>query len=39
MKGHLKLIDVKPEEIPEVTVQVVAETLRKSTSLRVSEDG
>ncbi|KAJ6862438.1 la protein 1-like [Populus alba x Populus x berolinensis] len=39
MKGHLKLMDVKPEEIPEVTVQAVAETLRKSTSLKVSEDG
>ena len=32
-------MDVKPEEIPEVTVQAVAETLRKSSSLKVSEDG
>lgn len=39
MKGYLKLMDVKPEEIPEPTVQAVAETLRKSTSLKVSEDG
>ncbi|KAJ6406359.1 hypothetical protein OIU84_009975 [Salix udensis] len=39
MKGYLKLMDVKPEEIPEATVQAVAETLRKSTSLKVSEDG
>ncbi|KDP34210.1 hypothetical protein JCGZ_07781 [Jatropha curcas] len=39
MKGYLKLNDVKPEEIPEDTLKAVAETLRKSTSLKVSEDG
>ncbi|KAF2304484.1 hypothetical protein GH714_031967 [Hevea brasiliensis] len=39
MKGYLKLKDLKPEEVPEDTVKAVAETLRKSTSLKVSEDG
>ncbi|EEF45909.1 la protein 1 [Ricinus communis] len=39
MKGYLKLQDVKPEDVPEHTVQAVADTLRKSTSLKISEDG
>ncbi|XP_058001774.1 la protein 1 isoform X2 [Hevea brasiliensis] len=39
MKGYLKLKDVKPEEVPEDTVKAVAETLRKSNSVKVSEDG
>lgn len=39
MKGYLKLKDVKPEEVPEDTVKAVAETLKKSSSVKVSEDG
>ncbi|XP_022962519.1 la protein 1 [Cucurbita moschata] len=40
MKGHLKLKqDVKPEEIPEDTLKAVAETLRSSSTIKVSEDG
>ncbi|XP_044471849.1 la protein 1-like [Mangifera indica] len=39
MKDHLKLGNVKAEEIPEDTLKAVAETLRKSTSLKLSEDG
>uniref|UniRef100_A0A2C9VK29 HTH La-type RNA-binding domain-containing protein n=1 Tax=Manihot esculenta TaxID=3983 RepID=A0A2C9VK29_MANES len=31
--------DIKPEEVPEDTVKAVAETLRKSNNLKVSEDG
>lgn len=39
MREHLKLGNVKPEEVPEDTVKSVAETLRTSSSLRISEDG
>lgn len=39
MRKHLNLGDVKPDEVPEDTVKAVAETLRKSTSLKISEDG
>ncbi|KAK4277018.1 hypothetical protein QN277_015088 [Acacia crassicarpa] len=39
MRKHLNLDDVKPDEVPEVTVKAVAETLRKSESLKISEDG
>lgn len=39
MRGHLGLGDLKPEEITEDTVQAVAETLKTSTFLKVSEDG
>ncbi|KAK1312835.1 hypothetical protein QJS10_CPA07g00758 [Acorus calamus] len=39
MRGHLDLGDLKPEELPEETVLSVAETLRRSSFLRVSEDG
>lgn len=39
MRNHLGLGNVKPEEVPEETVQAVAETLRKSVALKVSEDG
>uniref|UniRef100_A0A2P2KLJ5 La protein 1 n=2 Tax=Rhizophora mucronata TaxID=61149 RepID=A0A2P2KLJ5_RHIMU len=39
MRGYLKLGDARPEDVPEDTVKAVAETLRKSTSLNVSEDG
>lgn len=39
MRNHLGLGDVKPDEVSEDTVLVVAETLRKSSSLKVSEDG
>ncbi|AQK72513.1 la protein 1 [Zea mays] len=40
MKSHLGLdADVKPETVPEETVLAVAEVLRPSPALRVSEDG
>ncbi|KAJ0964777.1 hypothetical protein J5N97_025915 [Dioscorea zingiberensis] len=39
MRSHLGLGNVKPEEVPEETVQAVADTLRKSSALKVSEDG
>ncbi|KAL1167926.1 hypothetical protein V6Z11_A05G051400 [Gossypium hirsutum] len=39
MRSHLNLRDVKAEEVPEATLNVVAETLRTSSFLRVSEDG
>lgn len=39
MRGHLGLGDLKPEDVSEDTVTSVAETLRTSTFLRVSEDG
>ncbi|KAF5743262.1 la protein 1 [Tripterygium wilfordii] len=39
MKNHLRLANVKPDEVPGGVVQAVAETLRKSTILKVSEDG
>ncbi|TYI79880.1 hypothetical protein E1A91_D05G052300v1 [Gossypium mustelinum] len=39
MRSHLNLRDVKAEEVPEATLDAVAETLRTSSSLRVSEDG
>ncbi|KAI9106598.1 hypothetical protein K1719_022126 [Acacia pycnantha] len=39
MRKHLNLDDVKPDEVPEDTVKAVAETLRKSESLKISEDG
>lgn len=39
MRSHLNLGSVKPEEISDETVQAVAETLRKSSSLKISEDG
>ncbi|KAG7965909.1 hypothetical protein I3843_08G024500 [Carya illinoinensis] len=39
MRNHLNLGNVKPNEVPEDTVKAVAETLTKSTSLKVSEDG
>ncbi|KAG6416927.1 hypothetical protein SASPL_124368 [Salvia splendens] len=39
MKGHLSLGDVKPEDVSEVTVQAVAETLKTSTFLKISDDG
>ncbi|KGN62834.1 la protein 1 [Cucumis sativus] len=40
MKGHLELKqDVTPENFPEDTMKAVAETLRTSSSLKVSEDG
>lgn len=39
MRNHLDLGDVKPDSVPEDTVNAVAETLRKSTSLKISEDG
>ncbi|KAK6140939.1 hypothetical protein DH2020_025332 [Rehmannia glutinosa] len=38
MRGHLGLGDVKPEDVPEDTIEAVAETLRTSTFLRISED-
>ncbi|XP_048331387.2 la protein 1 isoform X1 [Ziziphus jujuba] len=39
MRNHLNLGDVKPDNVSEDTVKAVAETLRKSTLLKVSEDG
>ncbi|KAL3844158.1 hypothetical protein ACJIZ3_001561 [Penstemon smallii] len=39
MRGHLGLGEVKPEDVSEDTVKAVAETLRTSTFLKVSEDG
>ncbi|KAH0989804.1 hypothetical protein GBA52_001287 [Prunus armeniaca] len=39
MRNHLKLGDVKPDSVPEDRVKAVAETLRKSTTLKLSEDG
>ncbi|GLT25433.1 hypothetical protein SLA2020_005620 [Shorea laevis] len=39
MRDYLKLGAVKPEEVSEDTVKAVAETLRTSSSLKVSEDG
>ncbi|CAA6661008.1 unnamed protein product [Spirodela intermedia] len=39
MRGHLGLGTVKPEEVPEEVVLSVAETLRKSALLKISEDG
>ncbi|KAG6391259.1 hypothetical protein SASPL_149012 [Salvia splendens] len=39
MRGHLNLGDVKPEDVSEDIVQAVAETLKTSTFLKISEDG
>ncbi|PKI74233.1 la protein 1 [Punica granatum] len=39
MRKHLGLGNLKPEEVPEDTVLAVAVVLRKSTSLKISEDG
>jgi hypothetical protein len=39
MRSYLNLGNVKADEVPEDTVKAVAETLKKSTSLKVSEDG
>lgn len=39
MRGHLGLGDAKQEDISEDTVKSVAETLKSSPFLRISEDG
>ncbi|KAL4302940.1 hypothetical protein GQ457_10G002220 [Hibiscus cannabinus] len=40
MKGHLGLMELKnPEDVPHDTLAAVAETLRTSSSLKLSEDG
>ncbi|CAH2077160.1 unnamed protein product [Thlaspi arvense] len=39
MRTHLKLGDSKGDEIPEDTIKAVADTLRTSSALKVSEDG
>ncbi|XP_044463927.1 la protein 1-like [Mangifera indica] len=39
MKDHLKLGNAKAGDIPEDKLNAVAETLRKSTSLKLSDDG
>ncbi|XP_050364471.1 la protein 1 [Argentina anserina] len=39
MRGHLNLGDVKADAVPEDTVKAVAETLKQSTTIKVSEDG
>ncbi|CAM6012857.1 unnamed protein product [Sphagnum balticum] len=39
MRGHLGVKEVDPEKFPATTIAAVAEVLRKSTFLRLSEDG
>ncbi|CAH8378083.1 unnamed protein product [Eruca vesicaria subsp. sativa] len=39
MRGYLKLGDSKGDEVPEDTIKAVADTLRTSSALKVSEDG
>ncbi|TYH61141.1 hypothetical protein ES332_D07G029800v1 [Gossypium tomentosum] len=40
MRGHLNLTEVKKaDDVPDCTLKVVAQTLRTSSSLKVSEDG
>ncbi|KAF8034617.1 hypothetical protein BT93_C0811 [Corymbia citriodora subsp. variegata] len=39
MRSHLGLENLKPEDIPEETVKAVADVLRKSNLLKISEDG
>lgn len=39
MRKHLNLGDAKPHEVSQHTVQAVAQTLSKSESLKISEDG
>lgn len=39
MRNHLSLGNVKQDDVSEDTVKAVAETLKKSTLLKVSEDG
>lgn len=39
MRKHLSLGNIRAEEIPKETIQAVAEVLRKSNFLKVSEDG
>ncbi|XP_043726021.1 la protein 1-like [Telopea speciosissima] len=39
MKSHLGLGDAKPDNVSEDAVKAVAEVLRKSASLKISEDG
>lgn len=39
MRSHLSLGDAKPEDISADTVAAVAETLRTSAVLKISEDG
>ena len=40
MRSHLGLEgEVKPDTVPEETVLAVAEVLRRSSSLRISDDG
>ncbi|KAL9253483.1 La protein 1-like protein [Drosera capensis] len=39
MRGHLSLGEAKPEDISEETLMAVANTLRTSGFLKVSEDG
>ncbi|CAM8889800.1 unnamed protein product [Rhodiola kirilowii] len=39
MRGHLGLGDVKADDVSEETVQLVAEALKSSTFLKISEDG
>lgn len=39
MRKHLSLGDVNPDGVPQDIVNAVAQTLRSSASLKVSEDG
>lgn len=39
MRAYLKLGDTKGDDIPEDTIKAVADTLRTSSALKISEDG
>lgn len=39
MRGYLKLGDSKGDDIPEDTIKAVADTLRTSSALKISDDG
>ncbi|KAG7545237.1 La-type HTH domain [Arabidopsis suecica] len=39
MSGYLKLGNSKGDDIPEDTIKAVADTLRTSSALKISEDG
>ncbi|CAH8360711.1 unnamed protein product [Eruca vesicaria subsp. sativa] len=39
MRGYLKLGDSKGDDVPEDTIKAVADTLRTSSALKVSDDG
>ncbi|WCJ29827.1 La protein 1 [Euphorbia peplus] len=39
MRNYLKLGEIKSEDVPEDTLKAVVETLKKSSSVKVSDDG